>query len=439
MYDETSLSGMKSPSDDPQAITARHLREQLDQVVTALEQSPAATAITDAHGIITFVNRRFEAVTGYSRDESIGQALTALSDGNSERPTLAAGHEWRREGLSRRKNGEPYWSAETIAPVRDASGTTLYYVVVKEDISERKRQETQLRLMAIVFETGQAALITDAEMRIERVNQAFTDITGYAAEDVLGQTPRLFKSDRHDRTFYTDLWRTLLATGHWQGEIWNRNKAGEIYPVWQAITAVPDADGRIRHYVSVFHDISERKTLERELEAQASHDHLTGLDNRRAFDAALAREITAARRQDSPLHLLVFDIDHFKTINDTRGHETGDRLLCELGKTVRQCLRQKDRLARWGGDEFTILLPDTARDGAQRLAERVRAQIAASDFSGISITVSLGLTALLADDDAGRLFARADEALYRAKRDGRNRLVILDAPPPGAAPEPGHE
>lgn len=449
--DETARHCICQAPDGCVAGDARRLREQLNNFVTAVEQSPAATAITDETGVIVFVNRRFEAVTGYRRDELLGHTPAVIQSGRTpERVyrsmwrTLAAGRVWRGELLNRRKNGELYWESEVITPVRNADGVVINYIAVKEDITERKRQENQLRLLATAFETGQATLITDAEMRIERVNQAFTDITGYRAEDVLGRTPRLFKSGRHDHAFYARLWETLIATGHWQGEVWNRNKSGDIYPVWQSITAVPDADGRIRNYVSVFHNISERKILERELEEQARRDHLTGLDNRRAFDAALDREIDTATRQGSPLCLLVFDVDHFKAVNDTHGHDIGDRLLRQLGETVRHCLRQSDRLARWGGEEFTILLPGTPLDGAQRLAERIRTRVAATDFSGIAITVSLGLTPFLAGDDARRLFARADEALYRAKQAGRNRLVTLTAPLPRATtaetpPGPIHE
>ncbi|MFG6158751.1 diguanylate cyclase [Halomonas sp. 1390] len=406
------------------------LRKRFGQLYIAVEQSPAATAITDLKGRIEFVNQRFLDVTGYSREELIGQTPAVIQSGETPGEvyrdlwqTLRAGRVWQGELLNRRKNGELYWEAEVITPVRNDEGEIVNFVAVKEDITERKRQENELKLMATAFETGQATLITDAEMYIERANQAFTNITGYREHEVLGKTPRIFKSGRHSSDFYAELWETLLSTGHWQGEIWNRNKYGDIYPLWQSITAVCDDAGRIRHFVSVFHNIAERKRMEDELERQATLDHLTGAYNRRAFDTALRQAIFQAELSDESFSLLIFDIDHFKHVNDRHGHDTGDAILKQLANRVAGNLRSTDILSRWGGEEFTILLPDTRLRGTRTFAERLRGQIAESRLHGLSITISMGITEYRPGDDMDSMLARADEALYRAKSAGRNCVV----------------
>lgn len=283
--------------------------------------------------------------------------------------------------------------------------------------------QEQLRLMSIVFETGQATIITDDRQRILKVNQAFTRITGFSVDEVLGETPRLFKSGRHGREFYERLWGALKQEGHWQGEVWNRNKEGSIYPVWQSITAVKGDAGYVSHYVSVFHDIAERKRIEQTLSREASRDHLTGAANRRTFDRSLISLIRNAQSSGSELSIMLFDIDHFKSLNDDHGHDVGDTLLYAITRLVQERLRKTDLLARWGGDEFTLLLPDTPLQGALQLAERLRADVEAADLDP-KVTISIGLAAFRTGDSARDLLLRVDGALYRAKHAGRNRVGL---------------
>ncbi|SDK46605.1 sensor domain-containing diguanylate cyclase [Billgrantia gudaonensis] len=407
------------------------LREKFYQLYIAVEQSPAATAITDTEGRIEYVNQRFLDVTGFSREELLGKTPAMIQSGMTPEDvyrdmwqTLRSGRVWKGELQNRKKNGELYWESEVITPVRDDRGRVVNFVAVKEDITERKRQEDELKVMASVFETGQATLITDPDMCIEKVNQAFTDITGYRAEEVIGQTPRLFKSGVHDQAFYARLWDAVLETGHWQGEIWNRNKYGDIYPLWQSITAVRDEAGDIRHFIAVFHSIAERKQMEIELERQATRDHLTGAHNRRAFDRAIRQAIRQAEHSGDGFSLLLFDIDHFKAVNDSYGHDAGDAILKRLATRAGEGLRSTDLLARWGGEEFAILLLDTPLKGATTFAERLREQVAMSRFEGLAITISLGITEYRPGDDLDSLLARADDALYRAKRSGRNTAAV---------------
>ncbi|MGM1052604.1 MAG: diguanylate cyclase domain-containing protein [Pseudomonadota bacterium] len=292
---------------------------------------------------------------------------------------------------------------------------------------ETMSHREQLRLMATAFETGQATIITDARLRIQRVNRAFTRITGFSPGDVLGETPRLFRSGRHGPEFYARLWEALNKHGHWQGEIWNRNKRGEVYPVWQSITAVIGDDSEVRHYVSVFHDIAERKRIEQTLTREASRDHLTGAANRRTFDRALISLVRSAQARGGELSMMLFDIDHFKAVNDNHGHDVGDAVLHTLTHLVQKRLRKTDLLARWGGDEFTLLLPDTPLQGACQLAERLRADVEDADMPGPGVTISIGLVGFKDGDSARDLLLRVDGALYRAKHAGRNRVGLDSA------------
>lgn len=413
--------------------TMSALRQRLNQLSTAVEQSPVAIAITNTEGQIEYVNQRFVDVTGYSREELLGKTPAVIQSGETAPSvyrdlweTLKAGEVWRGEMLNRRKNGECYWEAEVITPVRDDQGQVVNYVAVKEDVTERRRQKRELELLATVFKTGQATMITDAEMRIERANQAFTDVTGYREDEVLGKTPKIFKSGRHGKAFYRRLWDSLFDTGHWQGEIWNRNKFGEVYPLWQSITAVYDDEGEIRHFVAVFHNIAERKRMENELERQATRDHLTGALNRRAFDDSLRQALEQAERDSMPFTLLLFDIDHFKQVNDRYGHDVGDAILKRLTERMASTLRTTDILCRWGGEEFTILLQGTCLKGAASFAERLRYQIASARLNGLKVTISTGIAQYRPGDGMNSLLARADDALYRAKRMGRNCIVVED-------------
>ncbi|MDT0500495.1 MULTISPECIES: diguanylate cyclase [unclassified Halomonas] len=411
--------------------TIAALRQRLNQLSIAVEQSPVAIAITNTSGQIEYVNQRFLDVTGYGREELLGKTPAVIQSGETSSAvyrdlweTLKAGEVWRGEIRNRRKSGECYLEAEVITPVRDDQGSVISFVAIKEDITERRRQERELELLATVFQTGQATMITDAEMRIERANQAFTDITGYREEEVVGKTPKIFKSGRHGKAFYRRLWQSLLDTAHWQGEIWNRNKFGEVYPLWQSITAVHDDQGEIRHFVAVFHNITERKRMEDELERQATRDHLTGAFNRRAFDATLCHALEQAERDQAPFSLLLFDIDHFKQVNDRHGHDVGDAILKRLAERVARTLRATDILCRWGGEEFTILLQDTPLKGAASFAERLRQRVAEARLNGLAVTISTGIAEYRPGDDTGSMLARADDALYRAKQAGRNCIRV---------------
>jgi diguanylate cyclase (GGDEF)-like protein/PAS domain S-box-containing protein len=290
----------------------------------------------------------------------------------------------------------------------------------------RRRVSELLGQVSIVFDnTGEAILVTDAKARIVAVNPAFTAISGYRSDEVLGQNPRIQRSGRHDAAFYSELWATLNQTGRWRGEVWNQRKNGEIYPAWESINVVKDAGGRVTHYVSMLSDITPLKQAEGRLHELAHHDALTGLPNRLFFGASLQSSLERAKRHHTRVALLFLDLDRFKLINDSMGHSTGDALLQEVGRRLQRTVRAADAVARLGGDEFTVTLEDIAHaDDAARLADKIIAAIALPlALAGKEVVTSASIGIALFPEDAGNaedLTRAADAAMYRAKEHGRH-------------------
>ena len=280
--------------------------------------------------------------------------------------------------------------------------------------------------------TVEGILITDGESRIQAVNPAFTAITGYDVSEVLGKTPAVLSSGKQDAEFYRDMWRHLLEDGKWTGEIWNRRKNGEIYPEWLNITAIHDRQGHLQQYVCLFTDISEHKQAEEKLRYQAYHDPLTDLPNRLMYTEHLDMALPQAQRREQMCGVMMLDLDHFKNVNDTFGHEGGDKLLILVAQRLRECIRKEDTLARMGGDEFTFLLSlvDDIKDVA-RVAEKILASFAhpvTIDGKDLFITPSIGISLFPSDGkDAETLLKNADAAMYRAKEGGRNAYQFYTA------------
>lgn len=290
----------------------------------------------------------------------------------------------------------------------------------------KARANEHLRQAAAVFEsTRDGIVVTDLAPRILAVNRAWCEITGYSEAEALGQNPRILQSGRHDRPFYQELWKTLIETGHWQGEIWNRRKNGESYPEWLSISTVYDEKGKPRQYIGVLTDLSQLKAVEQKLEHLAHHDPLTDLPNRLLMQVRLAATLERAHRHHSRVALLFLDLDRFKNVNDSLGHPAGDVLLVEVAKRLRSRLREEDLLARVGGDEFVVLLegietPEQAAIVARGLIEQL-VEPFTIEGNAVFIGVSIGIS-LHPDDaqDATELIQHADAALYQAKQEGRN-------------------
>jgi diguanylate cyclase (GGDEF)-like protein/PAS domain S-box-containing protein len=300
-----------------------------------------------------------------------------------------------------------------------------------------RREDQQLRIAATAFETQEGILITDLDHRIIRVNSAFTRLTGYSSEEAIGQTPEMLKSGIHDKNFYPNMWNEISGNKFWQGEIKSRRKNGEIYLAWLTTTAVfADDDGRVSHYVSVFSDITQRKQAEEQIHQLAFYDPLTQLPNRRLLVDRLRHAMTAGTRKQDHGAILFIDLDNFKVLNDTRGHDVGDLLLIETARRLQECVRGADSVARLGGDEFIVMLEglgaevDQAATQAKVVGEKIRSSLnkpyrlgEIEHYSSCSIGISLFRDHVVTVDE---LLKRADTAMYQAKTSGRNALRFFD-------------
>jgi len=312
---------------------------------------------------------------------------------------------------------------------RNAAGKAVQASGSNMDLSDRKLAEERLEQAAAVFRsTREGVVITDVHQRITMVNQAFTEISGYTEAEVIGQSPAMLGSGRHDSAFYDAMWGSLQESGYWQGEIWNRRKSGEVYPELLSITAVNDERGHPAHYVGVFADISTIKHSESQIEFLAHHDPLTGLPNRLLLRSHLEHGIRVAQREGCRLALLVLDVDRFKDVNDSFGHGAGDELLQQVAARLSARLRSMDTVARLGGDEFTIMLqniaqPEDAALIANELIGSLARPWALSNGAEVRIGASIGIS-IFPDhgDSTDELLQHADAALYQAKSEGSGRL-----------------
>jgi len=328
--------------------------------------------------------------------------------------------------------------------------TELYGTL--QDITEMKTAEMRLQLASNVFHSAYEGItITDADASILDINDSFTRITGYSRDEVVGKNPRLLQSGRQDVTFYQALWASLLDSGHWCGEIWNRRKSGEIYPEWLDISAVRDDLGVTQQYVAVFSDITARKELEERVRQMAFYDPLTALPNRRLLTDRLGQALLFGKRNGMYGALMFLDLDNFKPLNDTHGHAMGDLLLIEVARRLQACVRQNDTVARIGGDEFVVMLTklgthaEASQAQALAIAEKIRSSLAqtycltpaghAQRTAAIEhhCSCSIGLVLFApGQDDQDAIVEQADAAMYQAKAAGRNRVVLVSPPGDGA-------
>ncbi|GAB4211387.1 MAG: hypothetical protein Fur007_01560 [Rhodoferax sp.] len=310
------------------------------------------------------------------------------------------------------------------------NGQPNAFLLEAEDVTNRHLAEDQLRITARVFDqAGEAIVVTDANGVIQTVNAAFTRITGYTVAESVGQPITLLKSGRHSADSYHAMWDSLIHNGAWQGEIWNKRKNGELYPEWLTINRVDNEQGQTEHFVAVFSDITQIKNAQRRNEFLATHDTLTGLPNRALFHDRLKHALAAARRRKSRVALLFIDLDNFKTVNDTLGHDVGDLLLKSAAQRLREAVRDVDTIARLGGDEFTAVLSESDLDTAQRVARRIVDDLSASfrvQDRDVFVSCSVGVAFFPEDaTDATALLQAADSAMYRAKDLGRNRVEFF--------------
>ncbi|MBI5431004.1 MAG: EAL domain-containing protein [Nitrosomonadales bacterium] len=439
------------------ALGSYALQAERNQAENALRESESLTKLfmdmamdavigTDENGLVVNWNREAERMFGYSADQTLGKELSELI----VPPVHRQAH---RQGMQRyveTGNARIIGKRIEITGMR-ADGSELpieltlsalqrqghyYFNAFVRDLTERRRAEESMRLAAATFETQEAIMITDPEANILRVNQAFQDITGYPAEEVIGQNPRILQSGRHDAAFYQDMWSALHTTGKWSGEIFDKRRNGEIYPKLTTITAVRDATQRVTHYVAVFRDISNRKRSEQEIHQLAFYDPLTRLPNRRLLVDRLQQAMAVSMRNGLHGALLFLDLDHFKTINDTQGHTIGDLLLIEVARRLQTCVREGDSVARLGGDEFVVVLEELsgelneAASQTELVAEKIRHELGQpyilKDYECLT-TPSIGISLFRGHQESvDDLLKHADVAMYQAKAAGRNTVRFFD-------------
>jgi len=396
--------------------------------------------VMDMQGNILATNDAFCRMLGYTQEEA---ARLNVADWDAQWSVEELRARFREiigksallETLHRRKDG-------TLINVEiSASGVELegqnFIFASGRDITRRKQAEEALRVAAAAFETQDAILITDASANIIRVNQAFTDITGYSSAEVLGKNPRMMNSGRQDKAFFVEMWRHLRTTGSWSGEIWDRRKNGQIYPKWMTVTAVKNEQQETTRYVAIFSDITARKQAEEDIRSLAFYDALTKLPNRRLFIDRFQAALPVSARHNNYGAVLFIDLDRFKVLNDTLGHDCGDLLLIEVAARIKSCVREMDTVARLGGDEFVVLIEEVSDDLDEAshkvglVAEKIREALARPyclKEHEYHSSPSIGISLYHGNEETvDTLLHNADLAMYQAKESGRNAVRFFDA------------
>ena len=411
--------------------------------ISALNSLGEGVIITDLDGRVVFINQQTEELLGWRCDELHGQPLHDIihfqrADGSAY-PVVECDAWISLQTQTLRRNSDDVFTRKdgTIIPVSHVTtpmrvdGRFLGLTIAFHDIRERKRAEAELKLQSTALSAAANAIfITDCNGYIEWVNQAFERMSGYSAAESLGKNPRLINSGHHDRAFFKTIWETLLTGSVWRGEVVERHKKGHLYTVEQTLTPIMEA-GQVSHFIAIHEDISERKQAEEQIRYMALYDGLTGLPNRELLREHMQRALASANRNERLVGVLFLDLDHFKDINDTLGHDIGDKLLQQVAKRLRSCVRNTDSVTRFGGDEFAIIQTDLIHvDGCAALAEKIINTLAQPyhiDGHEVHSSASIGITLYPFDDgDMEQLLKHADMAMYRAKAEGRNNFQFFD-------------
>lgn len=419
--------------------TQAALRESEERYRTAFVTSPDAVNINRlSDGLYIDVNDSFLRLTGWRREQVIDKTSKEIQIWQDplDRELLVQtlmrdGYCSNLEANFRRHDGR------TVVGLMSAHLITVKgeqcILSMTRNITERRLYEENLQLAASVFtHAREGIMITHADGTILNINESFCRITGYSRDEVLGQNPRLFRSQRHDKEFYRKLWQDLNELGQWSGEIWNQRKTGEIYPLSQTISSVRNPEGKTHAYVALFSDISAQKAQQGELERLAHFDALTGLPNRVLLADRLHQAMVQAQRRSQTLAVAYIDLDGFKAVNDQQGHQAGDQLLTIVASRMKQALREGDTLARLGGDEFAAVLIDlTDVASCMPLLHRLlaaSAQVVQVNNCALQVSASIGVTFYpqMQDIDADQLLRQSDQAMYQAKLAGKNRFHFFD-------------
>ncbi len=434
------LPGLKKDTTNKANIiqkTSRELLESEEQYRKMLDSNTSIAYLIDTDTTrIVYANAAAAAFWGYPLKKLRGMSITDINtaprtqlfkDMYRAQDGIPSRLEWRH-----RLNSGEIRDVEVYRRPLTYQGRTLLYCIV-HDISAQKRAEAELRLAATVFDImDEAVMVTDPDQRVVKVNRAFSAITGYAPDEVIGKNQDLLSSGIHSPAFHKKMMETLAMTGSWQGEVRNRRKNGEGYVEWCSLKRVHDEHGKLTHHVAVFSDITERKATEEHMRHLAHYDLLTDLPNRSLFTDRLRQALAQAQRDKAHLAMMFIDLDQFKLINDTHGHDAGDLLLKRAADSLVDCLRKADSAARIGGDEFVVLLPNI-QDGqdALRIADKILLALSQPfELLGKSLPVSASIGIAVYPEhglDEKRLLINADIAMYHAKKCGRNNIKLYQA------------
>lgn len=426
------------------ATSFNHMVERLQNTTVSRDYVGSIIAslgemllVTDHEGHILTANPATLNVLGYSEKELMGMSVddllsedSVLLDDSEKEALVQKGDVKSIEVNFMAKNGQNIPVLVSLSLLQGSSEKQRRIVHAARDMTQQKKVERELRLAAKVMDTvSNAIMVSDVKGNIQLINPAFSRITGYSPEEVIGKNPRILQSGRQSPEFYKQMWKGILEQGYWEGEIWNRRKNGTIYPEWLIITTIKDEYNDISHYVSTFLDITERKDFEVKLEHLANHDPLTGLPNRLLFIDRLSHAIEISKRSQSKSALIFIDIDGFKPVNDTHGHNVGDVLLQKIATRLQSCVRTSDTVARVGGDEFVMIIENISNmDRAINIAEKALLLMRKTfiiDELECQVGASLGVSIYPDDsEDLDELTKQADAAMYHAKKSGRNRISI---------------
>lgn len=419
------------------------LNESRENLRLFIEHAPASLAMFDREMRYLVASRRWldehqlgeRVIVGRSHYEIFPNIPERWKD--VHRRGLAGEVVRADEDRFERPGGAVLWLSWEVRPWYANDGAVGGIVIFCEDVSARKRTERELRIAATAFESQQAMFITDRDHAILRVNQAFTKVTGYGADEVIGRSPAILDAGRHDAEVYREIDEGVACDRYWQGEIWARRRNEESFPALASVSAVVDESGAVTNYVAAFVDISQRKQAEELIHNLSFYDALTGLPNRRLLLDRLRQTLLASRRKGAYGAVLFVDLDGFRALNDTRGHDIGDQLLTGVAKRIRACVHCEDTVARLGGDDFVVVLDGLGADNdhaatlARQVAERIRAAIRQPiDLAGEEYVCTASIGISLFNDDGSTLdvlMKQADASMFQAKRTGRDMTRFFDA------------
>jgi diguanylate cyclase (GGDEF)-like protein/PAS domain S-box-containing protein len=426
---------------DERTAELRQARALLDAII---DNIPVMVTLQDAVSLrYQHLNRAAASTLRLDPARCLGKApaevlppAAAAAAASLARAALAQGSGCEHEAAIAAPDGTRLMLRQHALVLRGLDGQPLHVLTMSLDVTAARRAEEDLRLAATAFDAQEPMLITDAQRRIVRANRAFVRMSGYSVLELEGNTPRVLSSGRHDAVFYAALWESIHLHDSWQGEIWNRRRSGELFPCWATISAIRGPDGHVLNYVAVYTDITQQKHAEDEIRRLAFYDALTGLPNRRLLMDRLQHALAASARTGAAGALMFIDLDNFKTLNDTLGHDRGDELLRQVGARLPGCVREGDTVARLGGDEFVVMLENLGPElghaavVAGHVGEKVLAALNEHYLLGgrsYHCTPSIGV-ALFADHHASveETLRHADLAMYEAKSAGRNAIRFFE-------------